>query len=174
VVSGQSSWLQNGDVMCFLWGTNWIYICYIEESRPPLWSSGQSSWLQIQRSPAALYTQKSFGTHYFVDEEETPITLQPWVRIPNTQFCWNPEVKHVNWQADGNKLPIMHSFQRFVGKAHVGSQYLQRVQQVMESIQQSVCPTSRNRNGCSCALSFFPEGAELVCQLNLDLERCGK
>jgi hypothetical protein len=43
--SGQSSWLLNGDVLCFLWGTNWIYICYVEESRPPLWSSGQSSWL---------------------------------------------------------------------------------------------------------------------------------
>jgi hypothetical protein len=37
-------------VLCFLWGTNWIYICYVEESRQPLWSSGQSSWLQIQRS----------------------------------------------------------------------------------------------------------------------------
>jgi hypothetical protein len=45
--SGQSSWLLNGDVLCFLWGTNWIYICYVEDSRPPLWSSGQSSWLQI-------------------------------------------------------------------------------------------------------------------------------
>jgi hypothetical protein len=44
--SGQNSWLQNGDVLCFLWGTNWIYICYVEESRPPLWSSGQSSWLE--------------------------------------------------------------------------------------------------------------------------------
>jgi hypothetical protein len=43
--SGQSSWLQNGDVLWSLWGTNWIYICYVEESRPPLWSSGQSSWL---------------------------------------------------------------------------------------------------------------------------------
>jgi hypothetical protein len=31
--------------LCFLWGTNWIYVCYVEESRPPLWSSGQSSWL---------------------------------------------------------------------------------------------------------------------------------
>jgi hypothetical protein len=41
--SGQSSWLQNGDVLCFLWSTNWIYVCYIEESRLPLWSSGQSS-----------------------------------------------------------------------------------------------------------------------------------
>jgi hypothetical protein len=45
--SGQSSWLEIGDVLCFLWGTNWIYIlvCYVEESKPPLWSSGQSSWL---------------------------------------------------------------------------------------------------------------------------------
>jgi hypothetical protein len=24
-------------------------MCYVEESRLPLWSSGQSSWLQIQR-----------------------------------------------------------------------------------------------------------------------------
>jgi hypothetical protein len=47
--SGQSSWLQNGEVLCFLWGTNWIYLCYVEESRPPLQSSGRSSWLQIQR-----------------------------------------------------------------------------------------------------------------------------
>jgi hypothetical protein len=27
-----------------------MYICYVEESRPPLWSSGQGSWLQIQMS----------------------------------------------------------------------------------------------------------------------------
>jgi hypothetical protein len=47
--SGQSSWLQNRDALCFLWGTNLIYICYVEESRPTLWSCGQSSWLQIQR-----------------------------------------------------------------------------------------------------------------------------
>jgi hypothetical protein len=26
------------------------FICYVEQSRPPLWSSGQSSCLQIQRS----------------------------------------------------------------------------------------------------------------------------
>jgi hypothetical protein len=43
--SGQSSWLHNGDVLWFLWGTNRICICYVEESGPPLWSSGQSSWL---------------------------------------------------------------------------------------------------------------------------------
>jgi hypothetical protein len=61
--SGQSSWLHNGDVLCFLWDTNWIYICYVEESRPPLWSSGQSSWLQIQRSRVRFpcTTKKSSG-----------------------------------------------------------------------------------------------------------------
>jgi hypothetical protein len=48
--SGQSSWLQNGDVLRFLWVTNLIYICYVEESTPPLWSCGQNSWLQIQGS----------------------------------------------------------------------------------------------------------------------------
>jgi hypothetical protein len=26
------------------------FICYVEESKLPLWSSGQSTWLQIQRS----------------------------------------------------------------------------------------------------------------------------
>jgi hypothetical protein len=31
--------------LCFLRGTNWIYLFYVEESRPSLWSSGQSSWL---------------------------------------------------------------------------------------------------------------------------------
>jgi hypothetical protein len=50
--SGQSSWLQNGDVLCFLWGTNWIYKCYVGESRLPLWSSGQrfefDSWQRIR------------------------------------------------------------------------------------------------------------------------------
>jgi hypothetical protein len=34
------------EMYCFLWGKNWICICYVEESRPPLRSSGQSSWLQ--------------------------------------------------------------------------------------------------------------------------------
>jgi hypothetical protein len=26
---------------CFLWGTNWIYICYVQKSRPPLWYSSR-------------------------------------------------------------------------------------------------------------------------------------
>jgi hypothetical protein len=27
-----------------------LNLCYVEESRPPLWSSGENSWLHIQRS----------------------------------------------------------------------------------------------------------------------------
>jgi hypothetical protein len=70
--SGQSSWLHNGDVSCFLWGTNWIYICYIEESRPLLWSSGQSSWLHNGDTLCFLW-----GTNwiyiYYVEESRPPL-----------------------------------------------------------------------------------------------------
>jgi hypothetical protein len=34
-----------GIALHLLWGTNWIYICYVEENIPLLWSRGQSSWL---------------------------------------------------------------------------------------------------------------------------------
>jgi hypothetical protein len=41
-------------------------ICYVEENRPPLWSSGQRSWLQILRSgvrfPALPHFLRSSGS----------------------------------------------------------------------------------------------------------------
>jgi hypothetical protein len=70
---GQSSWLRNGDVLCFLWGTNWIYICYVEKRRPPLWSRGQSSWLQIQRSGFDLRRYQIFWE--VVGRERSPLSL---------------------------------------------------------------------------------------------------
>jgi hypothetical protein len=64
--------LQNGDVLCFLWGTNWIYVCYVEESRLPLWSSGQSSWLQNGHVLCFLW-----GTNWiylcYVEESRPPL-----------------------------------------------------------------------------------------------------
>jgi hypothetical protein len=45
--SGESSWLHSGDVLCFLWGTNWIYICYVEES-----PSIRKSWQSLRRQAA--------------------------------------------------------------------------------------------------------------------------
>jgi hypothetical protein len=75
--SGQSSWLQNGDVLCFLWGTNWIYICYIEESRPRLRSSGHGSWLQIHRSGLDSRCYQIFWE--VVGLERSP--LSSWVQL---------------------------------------------------------------------------------------------
>jgi hypothetical protein len=69
---GQSSWLHNRDVLCFLWGTNWIHICYVDENRPPLWSSGQSSWLQNGDVLCLLW-----GTNWiyicYVEESRPPL-----------------------------------------------------------------------------------------------------
>jgi hypothetical protein len=70
--SGQSSWLHSGAALCYMWGTNWIYICYVEESRPPLWSSGQSSWLH---SGAALCYMWGTNWIYICYVEEGRPTL---------------------------------------------------------------------------------------------------
>jgi hypothetical protein len=45
--------------MCFLWDTNWVYVCYVEESRLYLWSSGQSFWLF--RSPGSIPGSTKFS-----------------------------------------------------------------------------------------------------------------
>jgi hypothetical protein len=86
--SGQSSWLQNGEVLCFLWGTNWIYICYVEESRPPLWSSGQSSWLHNGDVLCFLW-----GTNwiyiFYVEESKPPLWPRgqsSWLQIQRPRF----------------------------------------------------------------------------------------
>jgi hypothetical protein len=70
--SGQSSCLHNGDVLWFLWGTNWVYVCYIEESRPPLWSSGQSSWLHNGDVLCFLW-DKNWIYICYVEESRPPL-----------------------------------------------------------------------------------------------------
>jgi hypothetical protein len=86
--SGQSSWLHNWDVLCFLWGTNWIYICYVEESRPPLWSSGQSSWLHKGDVLCFLW-----GTNWiyicYAEESRPPLWSSgqsSWLQIRRSEF----------------------------------------------------------------------------------------
>jgi hypothetical protein len=74
--SGQSSWLHNGDVLCFLLGTKWIYICYVEESMPPLWSVGQRSSLQIQRPGFDSLRYQIFWE--VVDLERGPLSLREY------------------------------------------------------------------------------------------------
>jgi hypothetical protein len=86
--SGQCSWLQNGDVLCFLWGTNWIYICYVEECRPPLWSNGQSSWLQNRDVLCFLWGTKWIYICY-VEESRPPLWCSgqsSWLQIERSGF----------------------------------------------------------------------------------------
>jgi hypothetical protein len=49
------------------------FICHVEESRPPLWSSGQSSWLQIQWSGFDSRHYQIFWE--VVDLEQGPLIL---------------------------------------------------------------------------------------------------
>jgi hypothetical protein len=74
--------------LCFLWGTNWIYICYVEESRPPLWSSGQSSWLHNGDVLCFLW-----GTNWiyicYVEESRPPLWSSgqsSWLQIQRSGF----------------------------------------------------------------------------------------
>jgi hypothetical protein len=48
------------------------FICYVEESRLPLWSSGQSSWLQIQRSG---FDSRRYQIFWVVGLERGPFSL---------------------------------------------------------------------------------------------------
>jgi hypothetical protein len=59
-------------VLCFLWGTDWIYICYVEESRPPLWFSGQSSSLQNGDVLCSLWSTNWIYICY-VEESRPPL-----------------------------------------------------------------------------------------------------
>jgi hypothetical protein len=70
---------------------NWIYICYVEKSRPTLWSSGQSTWIQIGDVLCFLW-----GTNwiYICYVEESRPTLwssgqSSWLQIGDVLcFLW--------------------------------------------------------------------------------------
>jgi hypothetical protein len=86
---------QIGDVLCFLWGTNWIYICYLKESRPHLCSRGQSSWLLNGDVLCFLW-----GTNWiyvcYVEESRPPLWYSgqsSWLQIGDVLcFLWG-----TNW-----------------------------------------------------------------------------
>jgi hypothetical protein len=111
--SCQSSWLQIGDVLCFLWGTNWIYICHVEESRAPLWSSDQSSWVHNGDVLCFLW-----GTNWiyicYVEESTPPLWSSgqgSWIH--NGDVLWFPW--GTNWiyicYAEESRPPLWSSGQ---------------------------------------------------------------
>jgi hypothetical protein len=61
------------EMYCVSYEVRTEFICYVEESRPPLWSSGQSSWLQIQRPGFDSRRYQIFGE--IVGLERGPLSL---------------------------------------------------------------------------------------------------
>jgi hypothetical protein len=65
-----------------------LYICYVEESRPPLWPSGQSSWLHNGDVLCFLW-----GTNWmyicYVEESRPPLWSSgksSWLQIQRSEF----------------------------------------------------------------------------------------
>jgi hypothetical protein len=103
--SGQSSWLHNGNVLCFLWGTNWIYICYLEESRPPLWSSRQSSWLQI--GDVLCFLWDTNWSICYVEESRPPLwssRQSSWLQIQRSGF--DSRLYQIFWEVGLERGPL--------------------------------------------------------------------
>jgi hypothetical protein len=113
-----------GDVLCFLWGTNWIYICYVEESVPPLWSSGQSSWLQSGDVLCFLW-----GTNWiyicYVEESRPPLWSSgqsSWLQIQMPGF--DSRRYQIFWEAVGlerGPLSLVSAIEELLGRQSSGS-----------------------------------------------------
>jgi hypothetical protein len=122
--SGQSSWLRNGDVLCFLWGTNWIYTCYVEESRPPLWSSGQRSWLQNGDELCFLWgTNWIYVCHV---EESRPLLWSSgqssWLKIQRSGL--DSRRYQISWEVVGlerGPLSLVSKIEELLGRKSSGS-----------------------------------------------------
>jgi hypothetical protein len=119
-----SSWLQNGDVLCFLWGKNWIYICYVDKGRPPLWSSGQSSWLLNGDVLCFLW-----GTNWiyicYVEESKPPPSSDgqsSWLQIQRSGF--GSQRYQIFWEAMGleqGPLSLVSTIEELLERKSSGS-----------------------------------------------------
>jgi hypothetical protein len=122
--SGQSSWLHNGDVLCFLWATNWIYICYVEKSRPPLSSSGQSSWLH--NGDALCFLWATNWIYICYAEESRPHLWysgrSSWLQIQRSGF--DSRRYQIFWEVVGlerGPFSLMSTTEELLGRKHSGS-----------------------------------------------------
>jgi hypothetical protein len=122
--SGLSSWLQNGDVLCFLRGTNRIYICYVEESKPSLWSSGHSPWLQNGDVLCFLWGTNRIYVCY-VEESKPPLWSSGhsfWLRIQRSEF--DSRRYQIFWEVVGlehGPLSLVSTTEELLGRKSSGS-----------------------------------------------------
>jgi hypothetical protein len=92
---------------------NWIYICYVEESRPPLWFNGQSVRLQIGYVLWFLW-----GTNWiyicYVEESRPPLWFNGQsVRLQIGDvlcFLWGTNCIYICY-AEQSRLPLWSSGQ---------------------------------------------------------------
>jgi hypothetical protein len=109
---------------CFLWGTNWIDICYVEDSRPPLWSSGQSSWLQNGDVSCFLWGTNSIYVCY-VEESRPPLWSSgqsSWLQIQSSGF--DSRRYQIFWEAVGlerGPLSLMSTTEELFERKNIGS-----------------------------------------------------
>jgi hypothetical protein len=122
--SGQSSWLQNRDVLSFLWGANWIYIYYVEESRPPLRSSGQSSWLQNGNVSCFLWGTNGIYICY-VEESRPPVCSSgERCRLQILRSGFDSRLYHIFWEVvglEGVPLSLVTTTEELFGRKSSGS-----------------------------------------------------
>jgi hypothetical protein len=102
---------------CFLWGTNWIYyICYVEESRQPLWSNGQSS--RLQNGDALCFLWGTNWIYYicYVEESRQPLWSNGQSsRLQNGDalcFLWGTNWIYYTCYVEESRPPLWSNGQR--------------------------------------------------------------
>jgi hypothetical protein len=82
------------------------YICYVEESRPPLWCSGQSSWLHNGDVLCFLW-----GTNWiyvcYVEESRPPLWSSgqgSWLQIQRSEF--DSGLYQIFWEVGLERGPL--------------------------------------------------------------------
>jgi hypothetical protein len=99
--------------LCFLWGTNWIYVYYVEESIPPLWYNGQSSCLQNEDVLCFLWGTNRIYICYI--EESVPL-LWPsgkssWLQNGDVLcFLWGTNLIYIHY-VEESRPPLRSSSQ---------------------------------------------------------------
>jgi hypothetical protein len=102
---------------------NWIYICYVEESRPPLWSSAQSSWLQMGDVWCFLWGRNWIYICY-VEESRPPLWSygqSSWLQIQRSGF--NSWCYQIFWEVAGLErapLSLMSTTEKLLGRQSSG------------------------------------------------------
>jgi hypothetical protein len=78
-----------------------MYICYVEESRPPLWSNDQSSWLQIQET---RFDSRHYQKKKVVGLERGALSL-----VSTTEELLDRKLATSVWKTENTAVGIRHA-----------------------------------------------------------------